>query len=275
MRALYAYIPVVHKGIIDLLNAYPDIPIWIMDNKKGSNENVYLKRDIRALPASMIKDELVAHGYKNIEVVDQETLAQYAKKIEELVIPEDEIVYFFIQKYAPDVRIKILTTFLRWTKPISTTEHEVPPDRIIATDEFHKEIMSILEIEARKSSDWWRQIAAALVKSGKVVAIASNQHSPTQHSVTINGDPRSNLDAGQGPGIYTSIHAEASVIAQAASRGISTKGGDLYVTTFPCPVCARSLIEAGIQRIYYEKGYSLLDAEEILKNAKVEIVLVR
>jgi hypothetical protein len=35
------------------------------------------------------------------------------------------------------------------------------------------------------------------------------------------------------------------------------------------------LAEAGIKKVYYQKGYSLLDAEEILKAYGVEIVLVQ
>jgi dCMP deaminase len=172
------------------------------------------------------------------------------------------------------VAVERVNVFLRWTKQISTTEFEVPPDRKMTRDAFALELLDTLTDEAQKSPDWWRQIAAAIVRDGEVIAIAHNKHYPSQHALTINGDPRSNLDAGQGPGIYTSIHAEAWAIAQAAKKGISTEGTDIYVTTFPCPACARLLVEAGIARVFYRKGYSLLDAEEILKNAGVEIILV-
>jgi dCMP deaminase len=100
-------------------------------------------------------------------------------------------------------------------------------------------------------------------------------HFPSAHALTLNGDPRSNLDAGQGPGVYTSIHAEACALAHAAKKGVATDKADIYVTTFPCPTCARSLVEAGIARVFYKKGYSLLDAEEILKGAGIEIILVK
>jgi len=49
----------------------------------------------------------------------------------------------------------------------------------------------------------------------------------------------------------------------------------LYVTTFPCPVCAKSIAEAGIQKLYYSQGYSLLDAEDVLRAYGVKIVLVK
>jgi dCMP deaminase len=273
-QALYVYIPVVHKGVIDMLDAYPGIPIWLLDNERGMHENVYLERDIRALPAKCIKVELEAHGYENIEVLDHQELALRAEAYDGLIVPNDEIVSFFLEKYAPRVKITTIPVFLRWTKQISTTEHEVPPDRTITHDAFHNGVLKDLFQEAKKSPDWWRQIAAAIVQEDMVCVTAYNKHFPTPYALVIQGDPRSNLDAGQGPGVYTSIHAEAAAIAAAARAGIKTEGATLYVTTFPCAACARLLIEAGITTVYYRNGYSLLDAEEVLKASGIEIVLV-
>lgn len=275
MRALYVYVPVVHEGIRTLFESYKGTPIWLLDNIKGREENVYLERDIRALPASDVKIQLEALGFSNVKVVDQQTLKEEATALRELLVPRDEIVLSFVEKYAKDVHVEFIEGFLRWTKPISTTEFEIPADRTITRDTFARGMIATLTEESKKSSDWWRQIAAALVKDSDVILTAHNKHFPTPHAPQINGDPRSNLDAGQGPGIYTSIHAEASLIAEAAKLGIQTDRSDLYVTTFPCPACARLAVVAGIKRVFYAKGYSLLDAESILKQGGVEIVLVK
>ncbi len=275
IQVIYAYIPVVHTGILTFLDTYPNVPIWILDNEKGAVENVYLERDMRALPAQKIKIELEALGYKDVRVVDHGELNIRSTAVDEFIIPNDEIVDFFLKKFAPGVITRIDSTFLRWTKQISTTEFVIPPDRIISTKAFDTDIIKKLLVEAEKSTDWWRQVAAILIKEGKSIAASHNKHLPSPHVPFVNGDPRSNLDAGKDPGVYTSIHAEASAIAQAAFQGISTKGAEIYVTTFPCPTCARLITEAGIQKVYYRKGYSLLDAEDILKKAGVEIVLVK
>lgn len=274
MKVVFAYIPVVHKQVLEFLERHTDQPIWLLDNEKAAAEYVYLERDARALPAELIKTELAAHGFGDVKVVSPQDLAVAAEEVESFIIPEDEAVRFFLEKYAPDTAVEAENIFIRWTQTLSSTEFEVPPDRTMTSDEFAKEVMNQLEEEAEKSPDWWRQIAAAVVKDGKVVASAHNTHHPTAQSLSINGDPRSNFDAGQGPGIYTSIHAEAGVIAQCAKDGVATKGADLYVTTFPCPTCARSVIVAGFKRLFYKKGYSILDAEELLKEAGVEIILV-
>lgn len=275
MKVVFAYIPVVHKQVLEFLETQKGLEIWLLDNEIGKKENVYLERDARALPATAIKLELEAHGFSSIRVVDPAQLADYSKGVDTLVIPEDEIIRFFIEKYVPDISIEAINIFIRWTQKLSTTEFEIPKGRTVTEEGFAKDLIADLENEAQKSPDWWRQIASAVVKEGRVVAVAHNKHYPSAHALSINGDPRSNLDAGQGPGIYTSIHSEAAVIAQCAREGVSTKGADIYVTTFPCPTCARSLVEAGFKTVYYKKGYSLLDAENILDDAGIEIVLVQ
>lgn len=42
------------------------------------------------------------------------------------------------------------------------------------------------------------------------------------------------------------VHAEQAAIAAAAHAGVSVQGGTLYVTTFPCHLCARLIVAAGI-----------------------------
>jgi dCMP deaminase len=274
MEAIFAYIPVVHTGTLSLLKSH-DVPLLLLDNEEAKKENVYLERDIRALKAVDIEKELRAHGFDQVTIVTPASLTHEFQKYEALIIPQDEIVDFFLEKYAPTMPVKRVETFLRWTKQISSVEHEVPPDRTITTDAFARDMMTTLEGEAAKSEDWWRQIGAAIIKDGKVLVVAHNKHHPSAHTLTLNGDPRSNFDAGQGAGIYTSIHAEACALSYAAKEGIATDKADAFVTTFPCPSCARALLEAGIMRVFYKKGYSLLDAEEILRGAGVEIILVK
>jgi len=98
-----------------------------------------------------------------------------------------------------------------------------------------------------------------------------NCHWPTAHSLYINGDPRSNFNAGEQIEMCTAIHAEASLVARAAKIGIPLNGASVLVTTFPCPGCARLLVEAGIKKLYFIEGYSLLDSLEILKSSGVEV----
>ena len=68
------------------------------------------------------------------------------------------------------------------------------------------------------------------------------------------------------------IHAEANAIIQAALHGVSTKNAICYVTHFPCIICAKMLISAGIVRIVYEVGYRIdINALRFFEASGVEI----
>jgi deoxycytidylate deaminase len=51
------------------------------------------------------------------------------------------------------------------------------------------------------------------------------------------------------------VHAEMAAISNAARRGIAIKNSTLYCTTFPCHMCARHIIAAGISRVFYIEPY--------------------
>lgn len=50
-------------------------------------------------------------------------------------------------------------------------------------------------------------------------------------------------------------HAEMEAILSAARVGASTKGNELFTTTFPCHNCAKHIIGAGIKRVVYIEPY--------------------
>lgn len=51
------------------------------------------------------------------------------------------------------------------------------------------------------------------------------------------------------------VHAEMNAITEAARRGVTIGGGTLYCTTFPCHMCARHVIAAGIKKVVYIEPY--------------------
>ncbi len=51
------------------------------------------------------------------------------------------------------------------------------------------------------------------------------------------------------------VHAEMEALLACARSGISTKGGTLYTTTFPCHNCAKHIVAAGIVRVVYVEPY--------------------
>jgi deoxycytidylate deaminase len=51
------------------------------------------------------------------------------------------------------------------------------------------------------------------------------------------------------------VHAEMSALADAARHGISVTGGTLFCTTFPCHLCAKQVIAAGLARVVFLEPY--------------------
>lgn len=51
------------------------------------------------------------------------------------------------------------------------------------------------------------------------------------------------------------VHAEMEAITAAARVGVSIRGATLYTTTFPCHVCAKHIVGAGIERVVYVEPY--------------------
>jgi dCMP deaminase len=177
--------------------------------------------------------------------------------------------------YFNNNKVEFENVFLRWNRPVSTQELEVAADRKISNDTFHKEMMARAEVLAEKSANWWRQIGVLAVRDGEIIAEAFNAHVPTQQNMAVYGDLRMCFDAGECHELSNSIHGEAALIARCAREGIQLKGADLFVTVYPCPTCAKLIAEAGINTVYYRQGYSLSDAEDILKAEGVEIILVK
>lgn len=268
-----AYIPAIHQGYIKLFEQYPDKLLVL--GGEFIQEAPRMERDIRAVRPAAIAKMVAALGVMQQVAVLEDVSGLGQLEGTKVVMPDEELSRLFAVKHLKGRKVEFIPTFLRWERQISTTEFEVPPDRIISTDELHKEIMIQAEHEAVKSADWWRQIGAVLVKDDLVLLTGRNKPLMAEdYTVNVFGDPRSNFDAGEYIEFAKTIHAESGLIAEAAKRGIALEGAAMYVTTFPCPVCAKLIAAAGITRVYYSKGYSLLDAEDLLKAHNIEVVLV-
>ena len=55
--------------------------------------------------------------------------------------------------------------------------------------------------------------------------------------------------------IQHELHAETNAIGYAAKNGVSTKGAALYTSVSPCIDCAKLIIAAGIEQVYWAKKY--------------------
>lgn len=136
--------------------------------------------------------------------------------------------------------------------------------------------LEIADVVAKRSSCVRRQIGAVIVRDRRIVTTGYNgAPSGLKHCTEI-GCLREELGIESGTRAETcrALHSEMNAIIQAAQHGVSTKGATLYCTHQPCSVCARMLINAGIERIVYRGDYPDEFARKLLQEAEIEVVRV-
>lgn len=67
------------------------------------------------------------------------------------------------------------------------------------------------------------------------------------------------------------IHGEQNAIIQAATFGVSIKGATIYSTHFPCVLCTKMIINAGIKRVVYNQGYPDDLSEELIRESGLDV----
>ena len=141
--------------------------------------------------------------------------------------------------------------------------------------------MRIAMLAATRSTCLRRQVGAVIVKQKKVLATGYNgSPSGLRHCLDI-GCLREEMGipSGQRHELCRAIHAEQNAIIQAATSGVSIEGAILYSTTFPCILCAKMLINAGIKEIYIAEGYpdelsqSMMEEAGVVVNHIVRVAL--
>ncbi len=137
-------------------------------------------------------------------------------------------------------------------------------------DEYFIEIAKLV---ATRSTCLRRRVGAVLVKDKRILATGYNgPPSGLRHCIEI-GCLREKLGipSGERHELCRGLHAEQNAIIQAAIHGVSVHGSVLYCTTFPCVICTKMLINAGVKKIYYLEGYPDDLSLEMLREAGIEI----
>jgi dCMP deaminase len=131
------------------------------------------------------------------------------------------------------------------------------------------------------SDDPHTKLGAILMNEHQVIGLGANRL-PIRISFLGSTNGVGNATRLTRPKKYSFIeHAERCAIYDAARRGISTVGAELYIPWFACADCARAIIEAGICRVIghkqmfdhvgdYHWNESIAYGNEMLAEAGVE-----
>jgi dCMP deaminase len=109
-------------------------------------------------------------------------------------------------------------------------------------DEYFKEIV---QVTAKRSPCERLQVGCLLVKDNRIVSQGYNGFLPgCQHqSIVRDGHEQA------------TVHAEQNAISDCAKRGVSCEDCTAYITHYPCIICCRILLAAGITKIKYINDY--------------------
>ena len=133
--------------------------------------------------------------------------------------------------------------------------------------------MDIALVVARRSNCCRRHVAAIIVKEKRIISTGYNGTPRNVRNCFEGGCERCAGDAKSGENLGDCIcaHAEENAIVQAAYHGISVRGGVLYCTISPCLMCAKMIINAGIEEVVYEEEYHFTEqAKKLFQEAGVK-----
>ena len=120
-----------------------------------------------------------------------------------------------------------------------------------------------------------RQVGAVIAIGDRVLATGYNGAPHGLPSCSELGGcmrQNNNVPSGTRQEFCRAVHAEQNAIIDAALKGISIKGGTLYVTTYPCSICTRMIINCHLNRIVYKGDYQDELAHEMLEKTDIEVV---
>ena len=109
-------------------------------------------------------------------------------------------------------------------------------------DDYFK---GLVKLTSTRSKCERLQVGCILTRDNRIISQGYNGHLPgLKHESIV----RNNHE-------QATLHAEQNAIIDCAKRGVSCNNCIAYVTHYPCIICCRLLLAAGIKEIKYLEDY--------------------
>jgi dCMP deaminase len=110
-------------------------------------------------------------------------------------------------------------------------------------DEYFKEIV---QVTAKRSPCERLQVGCLFVIDNRIISQGYNGFLPgcKHNSIIRDGHEQA------------TVHAEQNAIADCAKRGVTSNNSIAYITHYPCIICLRIMLAAGIKQIKYIHDYN-------------------
>ncbi len=263
---------IIHRGYLDILDRYQDAEIFILNDNLA--QKLYkLEIDLRKMPFNKTKNLLEALNH-SVNILDENNIEKL-KNHEQIILILDDVTEELRKKYLVNHPNLIIENGFYYHPQENVQKQEANSLNLIKNyTEQDIRFMKQAIILAAESGCFWRQIASLIVKNGKIIYEGYNEMLPNSDECYKIGCIRDNFQPGTKTEFCSAIHSEASVIAQAAKDGVSLEGASLYVTTFPCPACAKLIAVSGLKKCFYNQGWANFDGERVMQAAEVEIIKI-
>lgn len=147
-------------------------------------------------------------------------------------------------------------------------------ERVRARPTWDAYFMEFAKLARSRATCIRRAVGACIVKDRHVLATGYNGAPKGLSHAEDVGCLRTQLQipSGQRHEICRGLHAEQNAIIQSAYHGIAIANAEMYVTTHPCAICAKMIINAGISRVFYLEGYADPIAAMIIEESGLELI---
>ncbi|MEI6795861.1 MAG: cytidine/deoxycytidylate deaminase family protein [Methanomassiliicoccales archaeon] len=131
--------------------------------------------------------------------------------------------------------------------------------------------MRMAELVASRSTCLRRNVGAVIVKEKRILTTGYNgapkglKHCEEVGCVRM----EDNIESGTRHELCRGVHAEQNAVIQAAYFGSSIKDSTVYTTNFPCVLCAKILINAGVREVCYKDDYIDMLSKSILEESGI------
>ena len=122
----------------------------------------------------------------------------------------------------------------------------------------------IVQVTSKRSPCDRLKVGCLIVKDNRIISQGYNGFLPGCPHTSIVRDNHE----------QATIHAEQNAICDCAKRGVSCNDATAYITHYPCLICTRLLIAAGVREIKYIEDYRNDDLVEYFVQQK-SICLVK
>lgn len=150
-------------------------------------------------------------------------------------------------------------------------------NKVIKRPTWDEYFLQVADLVSKRSTCMRRNVGAVVVKDKRILSTGYNgAPSGLVHCDKIGCiREKMKIPSGQRHELCRGLHAEQNALLQAALYGISVKGASLYITNQPCSICAKMIINAGINEIVITDGYPDELAKSFFKEAKINVRKVR